>query len=143
MQILYSENELETKKIGKSLGKKCTGGDIFCLSGDLGAGKTTLSQGIAQGLGVKRNISSPTFIIVNIYKIKKNIKNIKKIIHIDAYRLKTLKELEGIGFFDFIKEKDGVIIIEWGEKIKKYLPKKYIKIKLKNISENKRKIIIS
>ncbi len=143
MKILYSKNESETKKTGKKLGEKCIGGEVFCLSGDLGSGKTILSQGIAQGLGIKKNINSPTFIIINIYQIKKNIKEIKKLIHMDAYRLKNTNELENIGFFDFLKEKESVMIIEWGEKIKKYLPKKHIKINIKSNNQNERKITIN
>lgn len=141
MKTILSKNETETKKIGESIGKKCVGGEVFCLIGDLGTGKTTLSQGIAKGLGINKIINSPTFIITNIYKIKKN-KRIKELIHIDAYRLKNLKEIEKIGFFDLLKEKENVIIIEWGEKIEKYLNKNYIKIKIKNKKENAREITI-
>lgn len=142
MKIINSNNKLETKKIGEIIGKKCRGGEIFCLSGDLGAGKTTIAQGISRGLNIKKNITSPTFIIVNNYKIKNHPKKIKGLIHLDVYRIKNLRELEEVGFFDFLKEPKTVVIIEWGEKIKKYLPKKHIKIKIKNTAENKRKISI-
>ncbi|MDD3711320.1 MAG: tRNA (adenosine(37)-N6)-threonylcarbamoyltransferase complex ATPase subunit type 1 TsaE [Patescibacteria group bacterium] len=142
MMNLISNNEKETRAIGRALGESCQGGEIFCLSGELGSGKTTLSKGIAQGLKIKKNITSPTFIILNSYTIPKNSK-IKKLIHIDAYRLKNTIELEGLGFFDLIKETNNIIIIEWGEKIKKYLPAKKITITIKNINSNKRKIIIS
>lgn len=142
MTTLLSNNEAETLVIGESLGSACHGGEIFCLSGDLGAGKTTLSKGIARGLKIKKGVTSPTFIILNSYITPKNPK-IKKLIHIDAYRLKSTIELEGLGFFDLIKEKNNVMIIEWGEKIKKYLPLNYIKINIKNIDNNQRKIIIS
>ncbi len=141
MKTVLSCSEKETKEIGVSLGRACLGGEVFCLSGDLGAGKTSLSQGVARGLGIKKIVSSPTFIILNSYKIK-NSPKIKFLIHIDAYRLKNTKELEGIGFFDIIKDKKNITIIEWGEKIKKHLPREIIKIKIKILKNSKRKITI-
>lgn len=142
MKTIITNNEAQTRALGISLGGKCQGGEFFCLSGDLGAGKTALSKGIAEGLGVKKNITSPTFIISNIYKIKNN-KNIKTLTHIDAYRLQNTRDLENIGFFDLIKDKTNVTVVEWGEKIKKYLPKRHTKVEIKSLSENERKIIIS
>lgn len=142
MKKIISKNEDKTISVGIALGKKCTGGEIFSLSGNLGSGKTILSKGIARGLGIKKHITSPTFIILNIYKTKSYPKKIKKLIHIDAYRLESKKDLENIGFFDFIKEKDNIIIIEWGEKIKKYLPIRTKKIKLLSLKNGNKKIII-
>ncbi|MFA5644465.1 MAG: tRNA (adenosine(37)-N6)-threonylcarbamoyltransferase complex ATPase subunit type 1 TsaE [Patescibacteria group bacterium] len=143
MKIL-TKNQKETFNLGFLLGRNCFPGEIFCLSGQLGSGKTTLSQGIAKGLGIKKNITSPTFIIYNAYKINKNSNKIKNLIHIDAYRLTGIKDLESIGFFDLLKQKDIVLIIEWGEKIKKHLSPKtiFIEIKLKKEPEE-REIFIS
>ena len=142
MKTIISKNEKQTKEIGKSLLDKYPNTRIFSLSGNLGSGKTILSKGLAKGLNIKRNISSPTFVILNIYEIKKN--NVfKNFIHIDAYRLKNKKDLENIGFFDFIKQDDSIIIIEWGNKIKKYLPKQTVNIKLTILKNEQRKIIIS
>ena len=142
METIISQNEKQTKEIGKSLLNQYPNTKIFSLSGNLGSGKTILTKGLAESLNIKRNITSPTFIILNIYKIKNN--NIfKNLIHIDAYRLKNKKDLENIGFFDFIKQNDSIIIIEWGNKIKKYLPKQTLNIKFTILENNQRKIIIS
>lgn len=137
--ILISASAEETCYIGKSLGEACSGGEIFLLSGDLGAGKTCLIQGLAQGLGVKGKVNSPTFNIMKIYKPKKE--GIKTFCHIDAYRLKSGKDLENIGFDDYLKP-DSVIAIEWSEIVKDIWPRKKIIINISNYKEG-RKIKIS
>jgi tRNA threonylcarbamoyladenosine biosynthesis protein TsaE len=110
---LTTKSQLETELFGKKLAAKLKGGDILLLSGELGAGKTSLVKGIAEGLGVKHEITSPTFTLMNIYKIKKN----KKLIHIDTYRLKDEKGLLEIGVEDYLSKLDTICIIEWPEKI--------------------------
>ncbi len=140
-QTILSTSAQETYNLGLVLGKKCKQKKIFALFGDLGAGKTMLSKGLAKGLNIKREITSPTFIIYKNYKIKNN-KDIKNLIHIDAYRLNTKRDLENIGFFDLIGQKDNIIIIEWADKIKRYLPPKTKIIKIKHLDKDKRKIII-
>lgn len=144
MRKIISNNETETMRLGLTFGKKCKGGEIFSLEGNLGSGKTIFSKGLAKGLGIKKNVTSPTFIIQNIYEIKNIEKNnLKKLIHIDAYRLSSKRDLENIGFFDFLNNKENIILIEWGTKIKKFLPSKTKTIRLKFIEENVREIIIS
>lgn len=98
------------------------GGDILLLIGDLGAGKTSLVKGVAAGLGIKQEITSPTFTLMNVYKIK-NYK-IKNLIHIDTYRLKNEKELVEIGVEDYLGQPDTVCVIEWPEKITELLKNK-------------------
>ncbi len=141
MKTIISQNEKQTKEIGKSLIKKYPNKKIFSLSGNLGSGKTILTKGLAESLNIKRNITSPTFIILNNYKIKNN--KFTNLIHIDAYRLKNKKDLENIGFFDLIKQNDSIMVIEWGNKIKKYLPKQTLNIKFTILKNNYRKLIIS
>ncbi len=140
MKKIISKNEKETKNIGVSIGRSCKGGEVFLLSGDLGAGKTALSKGIAIGLGIKKNITSPTFIIMNVYKIKGSLRGIKNFVHVDVYRVIGKEDLYNIGLFDFLGEKDSVVVIEWGDKIKKFLAKKSINIKMKNLKEKSRSI---
>lgn len=111
----------ETFEYGKKLAAKLNGGDILLLSGELGAGKTSLVKGIAKGLGVKREITSPTFTLLNIYKIKNS--KIKNLVHIDTYRLKDEKELLEIGVEDYFGKSNTVCIIEWPEKISGLLKK--------------------
>jgi tRNA threonylcarbamoyladenosine biosynthesis protein TsaE len=137
MKKIISKNEKETMKIGLLLSEKCQGGEVFSLSGELGSGKTSLVKGMAQGLKIKKEVTSPTFIICNIYKGEKNL------IHIDAYRLENKEDLKNIAFFDYLKDPKNIIAIEWGNKIEKYLPKKTKKIKLSYLNEKERKIIIS
>jgi tRNA threonylcarbamoyladenosine biosynthesis protein TsaE len=143
MKKIISKNEKETKDIGFSLGKNCEGGEIFLLSGDLGAGKTILSKGIALGLGLKKNITSPTFIIMNIYEIKKPLNKIKRFVHVDAYRIIGKEDLYNIGLLDLLKDDGSVVVLEWGDKIKKFLPTKSTNIKIKNLKQGFRSISIN
>jgi len=133
MNTFISHNEKETLNFGKKLVKAFKGGEIIALSGDLGAGKTKLSQGIALGLGVKKKVNSPTFVIVKKYPGRKTL------IHIDAYRLRGADDLINIGWKDFI-DPDTIILIEWPERIKKILPAKTVWITIKSLGENSRKI---
>ena len=94
----------ETIELGKRIGSTCLGGEVFLLLGDLGAGKTCLSQGIAQGLGIKTKVNSPTFNIMKIYRGKK-----LSLCHIDAYRLNSGHDLTMIGFDDYLDRKDFVL----------------------------------
>lgn len=134
MDIFISNSEKETLSFGKKLGRSLKGGEIIALSGDLGAGKTKLSQGIALGLEVKKTVNSPTFVIAKKYPGRKTL------IHIDAYRLNSASDLINIGWEDFINP-DTVILIEWPERIKKILPAKTIWIKIKSQGDDCRKII--
>ncbi len=144
--ISHSENE--TKNIGKKIAAKLKGGEILALRGDLGAGKTVLSKGIAVGLGYKKNVNSPTFVLMKIYKIYtplpplKGGTEIKYICHVDAYRITDSNEMENIGINEYLGAQDTVSIIEWPEKIKKMLPKNTIWVELNyGKKENERKII--
>jgi len=140
MEIL-SNSVSETEKIGKKLASKLKGNEIIALYGDLGVGKTAITRGIADYFGVKNEVSSPTFSIVNEYTGGKF-----NIYHFDMYRISTFEDLESTGFFDYID--NGVLIIEWSENIEKYLPLNIIKIGIKklkledNNNENKRLITI-
>jgi len=113
---------------------------IIALEGNLGSGKTTFVQGLAEELGVKENVLSPTFVIQKDFPL--SLKNFQNLYHIDAYRLKNYKELLDLGFADLIKNPENLIIIEWADKVRKILPRDIIKIKFENLGGNKRKIII-
>lgn len=127
-----TENSKQTQKLGELLAKELKGGEIICLSGDLGAGKTTFTQGLLKGLGAKAPFTSPTFVIMKKYK--------KTIFHFDAYRVGA-KDILNLGWEEMIADKKNVIIIEWAERIKKIIPKDALWIKLKWVDESKRKII--
>jgi len=137
-------NQTQTIAFGKKLSTTLKGGDILCLYGDLGAGKTTLTKGIAEGLGVKETITSPTFALMNVYNIKTlKRENKKTLVHIDTYRLKNEQELIDIGAEDYLGDKDTICIIEWPEKISTLLQnKKTISVEIEHVEEKTREIII-
>jgi len=143
---IINKSSKETKKAGMALGQ-ILGREplsnkalVVALKGDLGSGKTSFIQGLAQGLKVKENILSPTFVIQKDFSLK--LKNFKNLYHIDAYRLKNPEELLELGFKDLIGNPENLIVIEWADKIKKILPKEILKIEFTNLEKNKRKIII-
>jgi len=143
---IITKSSKETKKAGMALGQ-ILGREplsnkalVVALEGDLGSGKTTFVQGLAQGLKVKENILSPTFVIQKDFLLK--LKNFKNLYHIDAYRLKNPEELLELGFKDLIGNPENLIVIEWADKIKKILPKNILRIKFENLGENKRRIKI-
>lgn len=119
----------QTKDLAKDLKKH----RIFALQGDLGSGKTTFVQGLAECLGIKQRITSPTFVIMKRYG---------RFYHIDCYRVNNSKELLDLGFKDIVSKKDNIVCIEWAEKIKDIIPKQAVWLRFEFVSENKRKIII-
>ncbi len=122
----------QTLKIGKLLAQKLCGGEIILLSGSLGAGKTVLAKGIAQGLGIDRyNVVSPTFVLLRVYKGRHFLN------HFDFYRVKSPKEILALGYEEYFYS-DCVTVIEWPERLKFLLPKEFLKIKLSNRTGNQR-----
>ena len=136
MEFIVTSVE-ETYNIGKLIGSLVNPGDIICLIGDLGTGKTHLAKGIASGLGIKDHITSPTFTIVNEYH-----KNDINIFHFDVYRLEDSSEFYEIGGDEYFE--NGICLIEWGELIKDALPKDYIHITFSknDNNENLRNLLI-
>jgi tRNA threonylcarbamoyladenosine biosynthesis protein TsaE len=131
--------------IKEILNKKANKAVILALFGELGSGKTTLTQEIAKQLGVKDNINSPTYVIMKIYDVNNNslyYDFFKKIIHIDAYRLESSLELLKIGWEEIQKDENNLIIIEWPEKVEDIIPEDIIKIKLSHIDEGTRNIVV-
>lgn len=133
-------NVNDTTQLGIKLGELLNPGDIICLTGDLGAGKTHITKGIALGLGINDNITSPTFTIVNEYEGGR-----LKLNHFDVYRVSDPDEIYAIGFDDYIFS-DAVSIIEWANYIEEILPQDFLHISIKKDlekDEDYRKIILT
>lgn len=109
----------ETTKLGLTLAKKYQTGHLFALTGDLGGGKTCFTQGFARGLGIKKTINSPTFILMKVHRLKRG--QLRYFCHVDAYRLHGQKEILEIGLHEYLGRRDTVVVIEWADRIKKLL----------------------
>lgn len=131
---IFSSSEQKTRSIAKRFARKLKGGEVIGLVGDLGAGKTIFTKGLAAGLGIKKSITSPTFVLMRVYPVK--YRQIKQLAHLDAYRVKSAKDLTAIGIDDYLNRPDTVTVIEWADKIKTALPKtaRFITITYKNNS---------
>ena len=127
----------ETIKLGERLARKLKPGSVVALIGELGSGKTTLVKGIAMGLGVKnsRYVNSPSFVIIKEYKGK------IPLYHFDVFRLDSLNEADALSFEEYFYG-DGICAVEWADKIRNLLPKRYIEVKFKIIKGNKREVKI-
>ena len=132
---LITNCETETVQEGEKLGSRLAPGAVVALYGDLGAGKTAFTRGLAAGLGIKANVSSPTFTIVNEYP--GNI----PLFHFDMYRLESEQELFEIGWEDYL-DRGGVCAVEWSEKIPGAFPPETITVRLENLGENSRRLEI-
>lgn len=127
----------ETFLLGEKIGKLIQSGTILALSGDLGAGKTALSQGIARGLGIEEQVVSPTFVLIQEYEGGR-----LPFYHMDMYRLEKEQEFAGLGLEDYFNS-DGVIAVEWAERLGSLLPPDHISIHIQYLSDQQRKIEIS
>lgn len=137
MQKFIINSQIEMQKFAEKLAENAKTGDIFCLNGTLGAGKTFFAKSFINFLQDKPTaILSPTFNLVYDYQTKKG-----EVFHFDLYRLKSADELENIGFFDALK--NGICLIEWPQLALNFLGKNFTKIDIKIISEEKREVVIS
>ena len=127
----------ETRALGEKIGKRLKGGDVIAYVGGLGCGKTTITRGISQGLGLGDEVSSPTFALVNEYR-GRDI----SLIHFDMYRILSAEDLETTGFFDYMAD-DTVLAVEWSENISDELPDNTTTLTFERIDENTRKITIN
>ena len=112
----------ETLRRGAELAAALSPGDCVALSGDLGAGKTCLIQGIAAGLGVAEVVSSPTFVLLNVYTGRRVSGRPLTVYHFDLYRLTAAEELEDIGADEFLHDPDAVSLVEWADRMPQVLP---------------------
>lgn len=134
---ILSKNTEQTIALGERLAKHLKKGDIVCLQGDLGAGKTTFIKGVAKGLKIAPvKVNSPTFILMNAYQGR------LPLYHFDLYRLEKMEEIGAIGYEEFLYG-DGVSVIEWAERLGVLTPKEYLRVELKHKGENERSIKVS
>ena len=130
---LTSHSPEETQDIGKKLGQMAQSGDVILLMGNLGAGKTCLTQGIAWGLNIDGYARSPSFVVVNEYKGR------LPMYHIDLYRLDSIAEVAELGLDDYLYGR-GLCVVEWADKALELLPPQNLTIKIDLLSDNERKL---
>jgi len=125
----------ETADLGRRLGEACCGGEVILLEGALGAGKTTLTQGLAAGLGVSAPVVSPTFVLLREYRGR------LPLYHFDFYRLEGGDHAADLQFEDYL-ETDGVAVIEWPSYAAEVIPETYLRVALRDAGDNRREILL-
>ncbi len=137
MREYLTHSTAETEAIAGALAAELSSGDLIAFVGGMGAGKTAFVRGLATGLGVLGEVSSPTYAIVNEYAGN------PKLIHFDMYRVESEDDLYTTGFYDYLDAGDSVLAVEWSENITPYLPDARILINITQLGENDRRIQIS
>jgi tRNA threonylcarbamoyladenosine biosynthesis protein TsaE len=135
---IISHSAEQTTRLGLRLGRLLKSGDVLCLSGDMGAGKTVFSAGIGRGWGTKSRLTSPTYNLVHQHRREADT---LILYHLDCYRIKDSSEIDTIGFDDMLDSK-GILVIEWAERIDDALPQDCLWIELKVTDERRRNFII-
>jgi len=133
---LVTHNPEQTHQLGVHIGEQIQPGDVICLSGELGAGKTTLAGGIGRGWGTQDVVNSPTFVLVNEYSRAAG----ERLYHVDAYRLQAAVEAESIALPDLLSEAGSAMLIEWPERVSEYLPAERLWINLQWEAETVRRV---
>lgn len=124
MKIYHSNSEDETYELGRALGKEARSGQVYCLLGDLGVGKTVFTKGFAAGIGIDEHITSPTFTIINEYQLERF-----KFNHFDVYRIGSVDEMDELGYEDYFYGED-ITFVEWANLIEEIIPKDAIWIEI-------------
>lgn len=134
---IITKSPEETAAIGEKIGRLVSNGTVICLYGDLGAGKTLFVQNLAKGLEIDEDVTSPTFNIMNVYEGR------LPLYHFDLYRLEQEYELEDIGFYDYVDDPDGIVVIEWADKFADCLPDDFVLLTIERTEaeENERRLI--
>ena len=143
MKQIICTTEKDTQNFAQKLVRSIKGGEIIALEGDLGSGKTTFVQGLASGLGIEEQITSPTFVLIKKHRIKIQVSGFKfqDFYHIDCYRLQKAWQLQELGFEEIISDPKNIVVIEWAEKIDEILPEDRIVIRFEFIGGERRKMI--
>ncbi len=130
---LVSRSPRQTQSLGARLGRLAKAGDVFLLVGDLGAGKTCLVQGLARGLGVRENVTSPTFTIIREYRGR------LALYHVDCYRIEGVQETGELGLEDFLGGQ-GLCVIEWADKVMEVLPSERLLVHIEYAGDRERRL---
>jgi len=143
-KVYLTQSAKQTFNLGKKMASQLKGGEVLALTGELGAGKTVFIKGVAAGLGIKKSVTSPTFVLMKVYPLQAKSYQLKtrRLVHIDCYRIKNPQELIDIGAGEYFGQKETIAVIEWAEKIKKILPSQKIEIKIRLRRQNQREITI-
>lgn len=137
MPYYTTGSEKETIVLAKKFARRLKGGDIVLLQGELGSGKTTFVRGLARAFGIRERITSPTFVLMRVHQLAhrrqhtadgkmkravgRKLLAVRHLVHVDAYRVKSARELADVGLADWLGRPDTIVVVEWGEKIKPLL----------------------
>ncbi|MBI5713072.1 MAG: tRNA (adenosine(37)-N6)-threonylcarbamoyltransferase complex ATPase subunit type 1 TsaE [Chloroflexi bacterium] len=133
---VITHSPAQTYQLGQQLGAMTREGDLICLCGELGAGKTTLASGIGNGWGAREIVNSPTFVFVNEYSDSRG----RRLYHIDAYRLRDAADSQSIALDDLLNDPHGAVMIEWAERVQEVLPNEYLQIDLVAVDDQTRQV---
>ncbi len=134
-KVYTTESAEETEKLGFEIGKNAVNGDVIAVTGELGTGKTALTRGIAEGMGITEDITSPTFSLMEIHEGEKTL------YHFDLYRIKDDREFNNLCFEEYW-ENNGISVVEWAERAGSRLPERRIDITIEYISSTERRITV-
>jgi tRNA threonylcarbamoyladenosine biosynthesis protein TsaE len=135
-----SHNAEQTQRLGVRLGELLRPGDLICLEGELGAGKTCLAQGIGRGCGVRESLVSPSFTFIHEYKLPRNG---AALYHVDLYRISSAQEAAALGLDDYLADLSAITVIEWPEQAEDLLPEERLWISIRLIEGSKRLLLFS
>jgi len=147
LKTVISKSPHITQELGQTIGKFVLSHKhslktalVVAIEGEFGAGKTVFTKGFAKGVGIRKTIKSPTFILMHPYRISNHF--FKTFYHFDVYRLRNEKDLKSLNFNKILENPLNLILIEWSERVKKILPKKRINIHIDHINKNARKFVV-
>ncbi|MBI5349233.1 MAG: tRNA (adenosine(37)-N6)-threonylcarbamoyltransferase complex ATPase subunit type 1 TsaE [Chloroflexi bacterium] len=133
---VITHSPAQTYQLGQQLGAMTREGDLICLCGELGVGKTTLASGIGNGWGAREIVNSPTFVFVNEYSDSRG----RRLYHIDAYRLRDAADSQSIALDDLLNDPHGAVMIEWAERVQEVWPNEYLQIDLVAVDDQTRQV---
>ena len=131
MAKIITNSREETETFARAYAKTLSAGDVVLLDGDMGAGKTVFSKGVAAGLGIEDEVTSPTYAYMNDYD--------GRLFHYDCYRIESVEQAENLGLGDYF-DMGGICLIEWAQNIAPLLPSKVMRVVIKKLDENRREI---